>query len=294
MKQVKAIKILNIFMFLILVVAIPVICSFIPYRTPKVYYDQLVNEDNTVCVIGYVDNPTVIPLKGLKITIQVYDDTNEYVTTKRFEINKTFPAGKKTYFVTDDFRLPSGTDPESATCYASEILYSYNKVDWYFIFGIGLLVYCLYSLLFLKQKYYFEVDGQQVEVYVGMSKTAILVNGQVVQEQRRVGNGNFTNLVYTLGDKMIRVASNKAFIFPSTKITVDGQKANITKARQHCFVRMIDKNATYNNAPITSSTTTYNPDTNANTQVKVCKFCGSSNKATNNKCENCGSDLNNN
>lgn len=241
MKKIIAVKVSCILAMILFVLVIPIVCAFIPYQSPDVIYETFevnISEDSTYAeVYGELKNPTVVKLESVEITIGFYDENREFIASKTVLIDQQFNACSTTEFYAQFMLSISGA--EYFTC--ESIAYTYYNLTWYMYFMIGLVAYCIFILLFAKQKYYFTVDDKAVEVYVSGNKVAIAVDGAVVAEQ--VGKAQTLHADCKIGEKSVTVDASKSYFIPGPKvdIKVDGEKPVITNATQHSFVKVVDK-----------------------------------------------------
>ena len=147
---------------------------------------------------------------------------------------------------TTDFEI--GTPSEIAQSIANgeyEIVFidgyfSYEKLDpyWYYVFG--LILFFIVTLFFTKQKFYFEVDGNKIEVFASLKNVALIVNGEVI-ENKDTKNNKENTIVYNMGENEIKITIGRPVIMPNVKIKVNGKDAEFKKVKIHSFLKMQDK-----------------------------------------------------
>lgn len=263
MKKLKIIKIINVIALLLFVVGLPVLWCFMPLQEPDIVnfsISEVSSDDYGMTeyhIEGEFKNPTIfkmdevllyvgllefddvveggpnseiydedwdIAIDGLEVEVELEGSFNAF-GTKKFYANftaETFENYKADWFGFD---------------------YGYSKINVVFIILLGLVLYFIFSAFFMKQKFYFEIDGKKAEVYVGANKAALIINGQIVCEQKFKGNELLTKMEYAYGEKKLEVKIRRSIGVPSSKadITFDGQVVEITDAKQHSFLKEIDK-----------------------------------------------------
>lgn len=281
-KQLIISKVVNIICLVLFVVVLPLICSFIPYRQPVLTALDISPASSGIeynyVAFGEIKNPTVVELKSVHIKVGFYDADGNFIGSKEIEVDRSFGSTSTTTFEAP-FIFASTQTPSDYM--VEDLYYTYEKLNWYFYFCIGIVLYGLISLLFCKQKHYFEVDGNKAEAYVGPMKLALVINGNVVKETTQRGHAEIN---YTLNDKMIRVQKLPSFLSAKVNIFVEGRPATITKARQNAFIKVVDKGTIPQ--PVNNTT----PDKD-NLELIVCEHCGTANDKSNEKCSGCGADL---
>ncbi len=241
--KIKTAKILSVFFFLIFVIALPLVCTFIPYREPvliEASFNIAPAEGTSVVVYGELYNPTIVTIEDLEIQINFYNENDEFITTKKVNVTLNVGAGQTKEFIET---INVGTVLNEQCQYGvGDILYTYTQLSWYLYFCMGICAYFITFLLLGKQKYYFEVNGQKVEVFASSYKLALIVDGEKVAEttQRK---GIMLDLEYKLGESEIKVESRNPIILPGPKVTimVDGSKPTITDTKQHGFIKIESK-----------------------------------------------------
>ena len=119
------------------------------------------------------------------------------------------------------------------------IFIPYIKLDAFWYYMIGLVIFCLFSLLFSKQKFYFDVGSDKVQVYATMSKTAIIVNGQVLEDKTHKGQD--CEMRHTVGGNEIKIKISRPVVAPNIAITVNGQEPKFTNVKQNVFLKLNNK-----------------------------------------------------
>lgn len=251
MKKIKIIKIVSILMFLICVVAVPVVCSFIPYQEPILIeesFEVVPISDSQVVVVGELKNPTIVKIYELELHIEFYDENEDYISTKTVTIKQDFNAFSTTEFA-EYFTI--GSREWNAEYYmCGDIYYTYTKLSWYLYFMMGLVAYFIFTLFFSKQKYYFEKDGKNFEVFVSSYKVVIVMDGQIVAEQGiRTAFSSITT--FQDGESQLAVDVRKPIISLCFKVEIKyaGEKIEPTEVKQHSFLKVIDKKKEENNLP---------------------------------------------
>ncbi len=240
--KIKTAKILSALSFLVFVIALPLVCTFIPYQEPIIVDECFVAPygESSAIVYGELYNPTIVKVEDLEITIQFYDENDVLRQTKTVVIKMDVASGQTKEFM--DIVELNFVFNEQCGYAIADIVYSYTQLSWYLYFLMGLCVYLITYALLGKQKYFFEVNGQKVEVFVSSNKAAIVVDGQNVAEttERR---SYYMQLEYKLGESEIKVEARKPVLlpWPKVKITVDDTAPTITDTRQHGFIKIVSK-----------------------------------------------------
>lgn len=245
MKKVKLFKLLTIFMFVLLVIALPTVCAFIPYNEPvfvdkegvfDIAYDQ---ENDVGYVLGRLDNPCMISISELEFKLVFEDETETVIHTTNVKVKLDIGwFGRKEFIQEIDLGAVKGTSEFYFT--ATDIYYTYTKLGAYWYYMIGLVLFCLITFLYSKQKFYFDIGSDKVEIYATMSRTVIIVNGEIVAD--KVHKGQEGELTYKLGEENeIKVEVSRPMTAPNIKIKVNGKEPEFTKVKQNCFLKVQDK-----------------------------------------------------
>lgn len=119
--------------------------------------------------------------------------------------------------------------------------FSYTKLSAFWWYFIGLALFCVASLFFTKQKFYFEVGGNKVEVYAAPNTVALIVNGEVVENKNTRGQNNLV-IENKLGEDEIKLKVGRPGVMPNVEIKVNGKEPTFTKVRINSFIKLKDKN----------------------------------------------------
>lgn len=117
--------------------------------------------------------------------------------------------------------------------------FTYTKLGAYWYYMIGLAVFTLVSLLFSKQKFYFNVGTDKIEVYATMTRTTLIVNGEVVEDKNHRGQDSV--ITHKIGEDEIKINVSRPIVAPNIKISVNNKEPQFTRVRQNCFIKMQDK-----------------------------------------------------
>ncbi len=264
MKKVKGFKVLILLIFIVLVGVLPTVCVFMPYNEPYVFDDKItaiqVEGSETKFTLNIqVKNPTMVKVTGLGYEVAIlkkgwedveFDESNidewclEYFETPlEFEGDVSLFSYREMSAVLDvqQVFLADAINGEEYEFVFVDGYFTYTKLSAFWWYFIGLMLFCVVSLFFTKQKFYFEVGGNKVEVYAGPKAVALIVNGEVVENKSTKGQNN-TAIEYKLGDDEIKIKIGRPGVMPNVETRVNGKEPKFTKVKINSFIKLKDKN----------------------------------------------------
>jgi len=263
MKKVKIFKVLILMIFIVLVVVLPTVCVFMPYNEPYVVGDEIITtqvegSETKFNLEIQIKNPTMVKVTSMGFSVAILkkgweeveiDENNidewrlqSFDTPLVFDKDIFLFASKKVNSVLDveEIFLADALNSGEYEFVFIDGYFTYTKLSAFWWYFIGLTLFCVASLFFIKQKFYFQVGNNKVEVYAGPKSVALIVNGEVIENKSTRG---VTNLVvdYKIGDDQIKLKVGRPGVMPNVQTTVNDKEPNFTKVKINSFLKLTDK-----------------------------------------------------
>ncbi len=264
MKKVKIFKVLILMIFIVLVVVLPTVCVFMPYNEPYVVGDEIITtqvegSETKFNLEIQIKNPTMVKVTSMSFSVAILkkgweeveiDENNidewclqSFDTPLVFDKEIFLFASKKVDSILDvkEIFLVDALNSGEYEFVFIDGYFTYTKLSAFWWYFIGLTLFCVASLFFTKQKFYFQVGNNKVEVFATPKSVAIIVNGEVVENKNIKGQNN-TVIEYKLGDDEIKIKVGRPGVMPNVETRVNGKEPQFTKVRIKSFIKLQDKN----------------------------------------------------
>lgn len=249
MRNKKVVSFLTI-MFILLVVALPTVCVFIPYREPYfsdttgVFYDIDEKGENVYYFMGEITNPSIVKIEEIKLEIFFYDGNGSFVSKQTIETTIDLASGQTHEFlymlsvVVDDLGYWEIVNAE----------YAFTILQPYYYYAIGVCLFGVTMLFFAKKKFYFSVDNHTVEVYADARKATLIIDGKLYKElkTKMISEKGMDSCKFKIKGKILEIKLKPGTYFPNIAITLDGVVPKFTKIKQHSFLKAYDRKAEKN------------------------------------------------
>lgn len=262
-----------------------------------------------ITLSGEINNCTPFEVEKITIKVTLRNQYNSYISTQTFIIDEDFDAKEKDTF-SETFTV--FTNETIKEVRIDKITCSYDKFPWYVILIVGLVVITLVKFLFIKRKYYFEIEDKNVVIYASWRQAGVIVDGVLIKEGKLpLVRAEVSLFNMKIAGHRLRFYTLNADVIPNIRALVDNVPVHYTRVRQNLGVKMMDEGTVRGEGNITmrsqyeiegEAADKYNEEqrkereqqamAQAAPQVKYCKYCGVANDANSKVCSSCGARLN--
>lgn len=226
-KNAKSILLLTI-IFIVLVIALPTVCAFMPYCVPTVSNENVnvfYEDDGKIYVWTDINNESAFEITSYTYSIDLYDVNGRLVFTDYVTVYSGVSAHSSADTVS--YLCEGNFDMGYYAIYDFEFEFKVIHSIIYYIIGGGL--FGIIEIFFKRQKYVFYVGKHKFEVIASLKSAKISANGKLLKEIHTDRRNTIASATYKISGEILQIHLKHSYFLPHIKITVNGEQPKYTK-----------------------------------------------------------------